>query len=57
MPFLATSSVTATGVSAAKVVATGGWAELVGRETEVFDVVDPDLTLHGVRLIYEANKG
>lgn len=40
----------------AKVVGTGGWAELFARETTVFDVVDPDLTLHGLRLIYEANK-
>jgi len=41
----------------AKIVGTGGWAELFARETDVFDVVDPDLTLHGLRLIYEANRG
>ncbi len=41
----------------AKVVGTGGWAELIARETRVFDVVDPDLTLHGLRLIHEANRG
>jgi type III pantothenate kinase len=40
----------------ARVVATGGWAELIARETAVIDVVDPDLTLHGLRLIYEANR-
>lgn len=40
----------------AKVVATGGWAELMACETAVIDVVDPDLTLHGLRLIYEANR-
>ena len=40
----------------AKVIGTGGWAEVIARETNVFDVVDPDLTLHGVRLIFEANK-
>jgi type III pantothenate kinase len=40
----------------ARIIGTGGWAELMGRETEVFDVVDPDLTLHGLRLIYELNK-
>lgn len=40
----------------AKVVGTGGWANVIARETAVFDVVDPDLTLHGVRLIYEANR-
>ncbi len=40
----------------AKVIGTGGWANLIGQETDVFDEVDPDLTLHGVRLIYEANR-
>ena len=41
---------------AATVIGTGGWAEMIARETDVFDEVDPDLTLHGVRLIYEANR-
>ena len=41
---------------AAIVIGTGGWAEMIARETNVFDEVDPDLTLHGVRLIFEANK-
>ena len=40
----------------AKVVGTGGWVELIARETDVFDVIDLDLTLHGVRIIYEANR-
>ena len=40
----------------AKVVGTGGWAELIAKETDVIDVVDADLTLHGLRLIYEANR-
>jgi len=40
----------------ATVIGTGGWAEIIARETNVFDEVDPDLTLHGVRLIYEANR-
>ena len=40
----------------AKAIATGGWAELFARETDVFAAVDPDLTLEGVRLIYEANR-
>ena len=39
----------------AKVVATGGWAELVAQETDVIDVVDTDLTLTGLRFIYEMN--
>jgi type III pantothenate kinase len=40
----------------AKVVATGGYAELLARETPVIEVVNPDLTLEGLRLIYEMNK-
>jgi len=41
----------------AKVVATGGYAGLIAKETGVIDVVNPDLTLIGLRLIYEMNKG
>jgi len=41
----------------AKVVATGGLAEIVARETPMIDVVDPNLTLVGLRLIHELNRG
>jgi len=41
----------------AKVVATGGYAGLIAKETKVIDVVNPDLTLIGLRLICEMNKG
>ncbi len=37
------------------IVATGGLAEVVASETEVIDIVDPWLTLHGLRIIYELN--
>ena len=40
----------------AKVVATGGFAELIARETAVIDVVNPNLTLIGLRLIYLLNR-
>jgi type III pantothenate kinase len=40
----------------AKVVATGGYAELLARETPAIDEVNPDITLIGLRLIYEMNK-
>ena len=40
----------------AMVVATGGYAELMAKETKVIDVVNLDLTLIGLRLIYEMNK-
>ena len=39
-----------------KVVATGGYAELIAKETAVIDVINPDLTLIGLRLIYLMNK-
>ncbi|MDA5108929.1 type III pantothenate kinase [Brevibacillus thermoruber] len=38
------------------VVATGGLASLVAGETSCIDVVDPYLTLKGLRLIYERNQ-
>jgi type III pantothenate kinase len=40
-----------------KVVATGGVAELIARYTKVFDCVNMNLTLIGLRLVYEMNKG
>jgi type III pantothenate kinase len=40
----------------AKVVATGGYAELIAKETKVINVVNTDLTLIGLRLIYMMNK-
>ncbi len=40
----------------ARVVATGGCAGLIARETAVIDEVNPDLTLVGLRLIYLMNK-
>ncbi len=38
-----------------RVIATGGLAELVAAETDVIEVVEPDLTLIGLRLIYQMN--
>jgi type III pantothenate kinase len=40
----------------ARVVATGGWSPLIAKETAVFDVVNPNLTLIGLRLIYLMNR-
>jgi type III pantothenate kinase len=37
----------------AKVVATGGLALLFDKHTEIFDAVDPDLTLEGLALLAE----
>ncbi len=39
-----------------RVVATGGYGEMVARETDVIDEVNPHLTLVGLKLIYEMNK-
>jgi type III pantothenate kinase len=40
----------------ARVIATGGYAEMIAEETPVIEVVDPDLTLVGLRLIYLMNR-
>jgi type III pantothenate kinase len=40
----------------AMVVATGGYAETVAGETDVIDVVNPDLTLRGLKMLYDMNK-
>ncbi|MFV0291779.1 MAG: type III pantothenate kinase [Paracoccus sp. (in: a-proteobacteria)] len=39
-----------------KVIATGGLAPLFEQGTDVFDSVEEDLTVHGLRLIYDFNK-
>ncbi|HEU4760416.1 MAG TPA: type III pantothenate kinase [Dehalococcoidia bacterium] len=41
----------------ARVVGTGGYAELIAGETDVIDVVDPNLALEGLRIIYDMNRG
>lgn len=39
----------------ARVIATGGWADRLARETTIFDAVDQNLTLTGLRLVHEMN--
>jgi len=41
---------------ACRVIATGGLATLVGKHTKRVEVVDPDLTLDGLRILYERNS-
>jgi type III pantothenate kinase len=43
------------GVSA-KVIATGGLAQLIATNTECIDLVDPNLTLDGLKAIFELNN-
>ena len=37
-------------------VATGGLADVIAPETPLIEHVDPDLTLHGLRLVWERNQ-
>jgi type III pantothenate kinase len=39
-----------------KVVATGGLAEVVAKETDAIDIISPWLTLEGLRMIWELNR-
>jgi len=40
----------------AKVIATGGYANLLAEETSIIETVNPDLTMIGLNLIYQMNK-
>ena len=40
----------------AKVIASGGLGKMIAKETDVIDVYDSQLTLKGLRFIYEKNK-
>lgn len=38
------------------VVATGGFSELISASSKFIEIIEPDLMLEGLRLIYERNK-
>jgi type III pantothenate kinase len=42
--------------AATKVVATGGLAEIIAKETNAISIVAPWLTLDGIRIIHDLNK-
>ncbi len=42
--------------STSRVIATGGHSELIASESKYIQVVNPHLTLEGLRMIYEKNK-
>lgn len=44
------------GDPAAKVIATGGLAPLIAKETTSIDFIDPDLTLRGLQYLYSLNS-
>jgi type III pantothenate kinase len=39
-----------------KVIATGGLAEYISKDSTTIDIIDPHLTLKGLRIIYERNR-
>jgi type III pantothenate kinase len=39
-----------------KVIATGGLAEYISKDSATIDIIDPHLTLKGLRIIYERNR-
>jgi len=41
---------------ATKVIATGGLAETIAKETKAISILAPWLTLDGLRIIYDLNK-
>ena len=50
------SKMKASGYEDAKVVATGGLGNIIVPETDAIDIYDPNLTLEGLRIIYEKRK-
>lgn len=46
----------ASGKKDAKVIATGGLGRIISEETDEIDLYDANLTLNGMRLIYEKNR-
>jgi type III pantothenate kinase len=43
-------------LGSAKVIATGGFSSNIAKHSDVIDHVEPDLTLHGLRILWEKNR-
>ena len=56
MEYLIRRAKTEMGGKSIKVVATGGLARMVADNTDLIDIVDPQLVLDGLRIIYEREK-
>ena len=44
------------GIPDLKVIATGGLGKLISESTDAIDIYDPELTLHGLRIIHSKNS-
>ena len=51
--YIITKMKEASGLEGIKVVATGGLGKLISENTDKIDIYNPNLTLEGLRLIYE----
>ena len=40
----------------ARVILTGGYTDIIAKETSVIDVVNPNLIFQGLRMVYDLNK-
>lgn len=54
--YIVRSMIAESGYQGVKVVATGGLGRIIANETECIDIYDPNLTLSGLRLIFEKQK-
>ena len=42
--------------SNAKIIATGGLADIISKELNLFDIIDHNLTLNGLQILYKLNS-
>ena len=56
MEYIITKVKEESGIKNLKVVATGGLGKIIADETKMIDVYDTQLTLEGLRIIFEKTK-